>query len=90
MHGSEDVLLIDVVCPLGDAKVRDLTDTGFLNQNIISLEILLYVELVMQNNLQQHAAHSMQDTLRMEVFESREDLFSKPLGDVLIETTIFA
>lgn len=32
----------------------------------------------------------MQDTLRMEVFESQEDLFSKPLGDVLIETTIFA
>jgi len=40
LHGSEDVLFIDVGRPFGNAKVRDLTDTSLLNQNIISLEIL--------------------------------------------------
>ena len=82
-------MLIDVVCPLGDAKVGDLTDTSLLNQNIISLEILSCTQSVMRNNLEPQAAHSMQDTLRMKVFQSREDLFSEILGDGFFETTIF-
>lgn len=89
LHGSKDVLLIDVICPLGDAKVTDLADTGLLNQNIISLEILSYAGSVMQNNLRPYTAHSMQDAFRVEVFKSQEDLFSKILGDVLFETPIF-
>jgi fructose-bisphosphate aldolase class 1 len=43
----------------------------------------------MQNNLEPCATHSMQDTFRMEVFKSQEDLFSKILGNVLFETPIF-
>ena len=31
----------------------------------------------------------MQDTLRMKVFQSREDLFSEILGSVFFETAIF-
>ena len=31
----------------------------------------------------------MQDTLRVEVFQSQENLLSKVFGDVFVETTIF-
>ena len=68
MHGGEDVLLIDVVCPFGEAKVRDLADTRLLNQDIIGVEILSSQKSVTQKILEPHATYSMQDTLRVEVF----------------------
>jgi hypothetical protein len=39
--------------------------------------------------LEPQTAHSMQDTLRMKIFQSREDLFSEILRDGFFETTIF-
>lgn len=68
MHGGEDVLLIDVVCPFGEAKVRDLADTRLLNQDIISPEILSSQKSVTQKTFKPRATYSMQDTLRMDVF----------------------
>jgi hypothetical protein len=48
LHGSENILFIDVVGSFRNTKVRNLADARLLNQDIIGLEILLFMISVTQ------------------------------------------